>query len=129
MTERAHRIEVDSCGECPFWHRLGCYHSTFTKNGSPLRFEPDETVTPPPKRCPLRGAVTMIVGPRAEFAHEIVADIRAQVVRNEVWGTCEQCPQHHDVTWPERCDNFVREDHQLPPKSADEMIKKLEKKR
>lgn len=61
---RAHRIEVDHCGECPFIrdqktrpNRARCAHPAKRSEVLIVR-------NPPPAWCPLRGAVTMIAGPR-----------------------------------------------------------------
>jgi len=62
MKARAHRIEVDHCNDCVF-RRVGesswCRHPAAKRCGA-LTYKPD----PPPEWCPLRGAVTMIAGPR-----------------------------------------------------------------
>ena len=68
---RAHRIEVDSCGECPFSHRhrdtkadpLECWHP-YRDHAPDFRLH--RAHGQPPASCPLRGAVTMIAVPKME---------------------------------------------------------------
>lgn len=62
-----HRIEVDSCGGCPFnhWipHQDFCAHPAVKTSGGASKMLPQRRLDPPPEWCPLRGAVTIIAGP------------------------------------------------------------------
>lgn len=86
MTARAHRIEVDRCGDCPFLrsdstlecippvHLWSCAHP-IAPPPTPGPVGPQHlTLAPsirvpgdePPAWCPLRGSVTMVAGPRVD---------------------------------------------------------------
>ena len=62
----SHRIDVDSCGECPFALHFSVPDpepQCFCDHPATRAYELDPDVcddSPPPKWCPLRGAVTMI---------------------------------------------------------------------
>lgn len=62
----AHRIEVDSCRGCPFIRVRACFHPAIASDdygrcvGGIVNTPPKE----PPDWCPLRGAVTLIAGPK-----------------------------------------------------------------
>ena len=69
-SQRAFRIEVDYCEQCPFANveALTCKHPTAVENGSPVDQIIEDWKQPPPDWCPLRVAVTMIGGPADKAA-------------------------------------------------------------
>lgn len=40
-------------------------------------------------------------------------DARQQLARNGFWGTCIDCPEINNLTFPEKCKNWNRHDHKL----------------
>jgi hypothetical protein len=62
------RIEVKRCGECPFvdeiYSEWTCEHPAARARGSRLVSYGDRPGAPP-SWCPLRGAVTLVAGPRS----------------------------------------------------------------
>lgn len=83
MSKRGYRIHVERCGDCPFAYTTAEDHPTMwcehPASGSHvvgsgwLDTETCPTVTDDgsmPDWCPLRGAVTMIAGPKTEEQKE-----------------------------------------------------------
>ena len=68
---RAIRIDVDSCGDCPFYRNDTEYGHSCASDGHGDGKSRDMTLEEatdyePPEWCPIRGIVVLIGGPRAE---------------------------------------------------------------
>lgn len=64
--KRAHRIEVDRCGRCPFFRGHQGDAKCLHPRSRYIHFSLIRADTlNPPAWCPLRGSVTMIAGPRS----------------------------------------------------------------
>lgn len=84
LLRRAHRIEVDCCAACPFaewWivrlrpgqigddrERLRCEHPLTIAKPAAMPYVNE--AGPPPEWCPLRGALTLVAGPRTTENHD-----------------------------------------------------------
>lgn len=80
-TKRAHRIEVDMCGDlggCPFYREHTGVNSARCDHPDgggkcTAEFEVGKLEFPCPTTCPLRGALTMVAGPAAPMPGEELA--------------------------------------------------------
>jgi len=101
---RAHRVEVDTCDQCP-WGRgqQFCQHPSPTvpkgvcdPRGGPFTVPYPE---PAPKWCPLRGAVTLVAGPRIATENE---DSRKRRPTGGIMPSRRASNRHHTSECPPR---------------------------